>query len=700
MDTIAIAAISELGALISEHLISGDIKSDEAVQFRGCIDGFDPDFGISGWAIDLAAPQTPVTLQFIVDGTVVRECSTSGARPDIAALFPQHDVAPAFQISASTILALGNLLRLRPQLDFSFRVASTPYILPRVSEYPDLGSIVDRCYEATRAIERHFDLYSHLMQVRALAAPIARLPLRKLEDYRKGFIEALCMDDQSSGLLWFVGWTSEPNIFDEPAVIVDMRKYTAAFSIVRYARDDLPPGASGMIGVILSDWRPIPGSASAGSALTLYFGSEGKSHLLGVPNLPMVNKNVIVNQLKMSQNHAVGRLFDLLALLQGSPSWLPNAGAHEDVRSAVDRLLILPGFGCFLVGWILSYVHEVQSFILKLGDVILPVNPSSVRFFNRPDLASAFPDAAYLCAQAGFCCFFPGDPDIRLLEQPLVKVLLNDGGVVVFRVETGKIRRLGYSESFDSLISLYPALDRESFYPALKQSIRALYHAKMSELTPYRIAKAPRALVVALPDDSHDCRFIFADIFHNASRFLPSDCGIAIIGSAAQRHGEIVELFEELDKNLAQPCSLVFCEDTISAIYIISEMLLLMGTDQFIFIETNHFLTTIGWESAKDVLQSPPGDPIFFGVVDPDTLNEPVVSGSCLAWNRWSLSAWAEYMPLLIEAPFAASDFPKQKSSPEIIRGAAYLSKSKPISRIAALLNRSARDDHRIAGQA
>jgi hypothetical protein len=692
LDAIAAAAIPEHEASGPEHLISGDIRSDETVRFRGCVDGFDAEFGISGWAIDLEAPEIPVALQFVVDGTVVRECSTTRARADIAALFPQHDVAPEFHISAATILALGNLLRLRPELDFSFRIAGTSFVLPRVPAFPDLGGVVSRCYEATRQIQRHFDLYSHLMQLRALAAPIAHLPLRKQEGYRKGFIEALCMDDQGSGLLWFVGWTSEPNIFDEASVVVDMRKYPAAFSVVRYTRDDLPAGASGMIGVILSDWRPLPGSV-----LTLYFGADGKSHLLGVPDLPVVDKSVIVNQLQSAQNHAVGRLFDLLALLQGSPSWLPNTAAHEDVKAAVDRLLILPGFGCFVIGWVLSYVHEAQGVILKVGDIILPMNASSLRFFDRPDLASAFPDAAYLCPRAGFCCFFPGDPDIRLLEQPLVKILLDDGGVVVFRVELGKIRRLGYSESFDSLFALYPALDREAFFPSLKQSIRALYQSRMSQLTPFRIAKAPRALVVALPDDPHDCRLAFEDLFHNVGRFLPLDCGIAIIGSVTQRHGQVVELYEGLAGDLDRPSSLVFCENTVSAIYILSELLLLMGADQFVFLETNHFLTEGGWEMVREMLKSPPRDPVFLGVVDPDTLNEPVNASSCLAWNRRALSAWSEEMPLLIETPFDHDDFPRQKPSPDVRGKGAYLSKSKPVSRIAALLNRSSRQDNQLA---
>jgi hypothetical protein len=83
--------------------------------------------------------------------------------------------------------------------------------------------------------------------------------------------------------------------------------------------------------------------------------------------------------------------------------------------------------------------------------------------------------------------------------------------------------------------------------------------------------------------------------------------------------------------------------------------------------------------------------------VDPDTLNEPVIASSCLAWNRRALSAWSEEMPLLIETPFDQDDFPRQKPLPDVRGKGAYLSKSKPVSRIAALLNRSSRQDNQLA---
>jgi hypothetical protein len=255
----------------------------------------------------------------------------------------------------------------------------------------------------------------------------------------------------------------------------------------------------------MSDWRP-----HAGSELAICFGPGGKSHLRGVAGLKRVTKTAFAAHIKTAAGQAAAGVTpsnhwsELIDLLNGPQSWLPVPGGRTDIQVALDRLLILPGFGCFVAGWALSALQEVRGFALKIGKTELRMDESSLYFRPRPDLNNLASHSTALINRAGFCCFFSGDAGTELAGEVLLKLLLERSTTVV-QVRPEQLLRLGRSAPFDALLQLYPAIETESFFPALVKFSRDDLQGAPAGLTIFKITRSRSAMIFALSEDRHDC---------------------------------------------------------------------------------------------------------------------------------------------------------------------------------------------------
>ena len=78
----------------------------------------------------------------------------------------------------------------------------------------------------------------------------------------------------ANGMLWFVGWARRDHAREFPVAILDRRKYRAGAVAAAFDREDLPPEATGLVGVLRTDWRP----SQAREAIFLVE-DEGGGHL-------------------------------------------------------------------------------------------------------------------------------------------------------------------------------------------------------------------------------------------------------------------------------------------------------------------------------------------------------------------------------------------------------------------------------------
>jgi hypothetical protein len=661
----------------AERLIPSNIDTQDSHAYRGAIDGFHPDLGLSGWVINRNDPTAPIRLVLVVGDVVVLEFVTSTRRPGTNSA-EKRGAFQEFLIEPAVFSRLSQLLKLLPKLDFSIKIFSTSFALPRPETLPRLSSIVASC-EYHRDVQHTFDLYDHLATIQSTSAPLLRIPLRPRDDNCKGFIEALCTDDQAAGLIWIVGWTSRA-IHDEPAVVVDGKKFGAAFSVIFFPRDDLPPGAEGFVGVLRTAWRP-----HFSSKPIIYFGEEAQFYLLGIPELRQIPKNEFLHHFEKaesSKRHA--KLSDFKALLYGPNSWVPNSAACEHVKAAVDRLILVPECGCFAVGWVLSYVHVVQGIALKLGDTILEMDPASLRLTARTDLASTFVDAKHLSGRAGFCCFFPGRPDSRLLEAPVMKLRFGEGEALVSPIEMTKVRMLGRSEQMDFLLSLYPSIQHEFFFPSLCAAICNLQLKNSEQIQPHFIEMRKRQAIFVLPSNQTDSRLCLESIFRNAFDFLPEDCGIVLLMGRSQQEGAILSLAKALGESVGRATSVVACNDTYASVLCLRDVLMATGAERFLFVPDNCYLSEQGWRAVSDTLSNEQPGLVSFELIDPYFSREITDELACFAWTRQDFYTWSLRMPVLLEERFLKDDMPM--SARMVPKGAFILAYKYP-SRMAQLVN-------------
>ena len=475
------------------NLVTADLHARDSSTYRGCVDGFDAESGLLGWAVDLEAPEKSLSLRFVVDGMTLFEVQTSSARPDVSAAIAAPEFYPGFCVSTGNLRDLARLVALRPAADFAVEVGTSERFLPRTEQVPSLRAAVMAVVAHDLSYRSETDLVVELAKIAHSAELMTAFPLRPVDEARTGYVEAICTEDQIDGLTWIVGWMRDNNPREFPIMLVDGQRFSGAMTLCQYARTDLPTGAVGFVGLIKSGWRARPSSRPI-----LYYGYPPQKHIVSLPSLPRISKQDVLGYVQR-HGSSVDRTSwsDFYKVLTGASSWLVSS--DEGIKCGVDRLILVPNFGCFLSGWVLSYSRPVTGFALKMGSTILPIDPLSLSFRGRPDLIAVHPGSPSLTGQAGFTCLFPGKPDLSTSEKPLLKIYVDGGATAIESVGLAHIRRLGYSEPLDSLLNLYPNLEVEPFFPSLSTALREEYLTLCRKIQIDSVAVTKECLILSLP---------------------------------------------------------------------------------------------------------------------------------------------------------------------------------------------------------
>ncbi|MCU1368423.1 MAG: N-acetylmuramoyl-L-alanine amidase, family 2 [Ilumatobacteraceae bacterium] len=106
------AVIGGALALALVGLVPGTPASAGSTPATGRFDrligvGDGVNWGVSGWAVDLDTPTSPVTVTTTVDGVVVATTVASGVRDDVAARYPSVGAAHGFDIAIKIPAAAG-----------------------------------------------------------------------------------------------------------------------------------------------------------------------------------------------------------------------------------------------------------------------------------------------------------------------------------------------------------------------------------------------------------------------------------------------------------------------------------------------------------------------------------------------------------------------------------------------------------------
>jgi len=625
------------------------VKNDHSASVFGAVDAFDPQFGLTGWCADISDGGRQLEVELVVNGVPVATTCTAYLRADVCAKIGV-DGRFGYCFDAAVFDAFLPNKKIFADKDYSVRECGKSSFLGGQDDLPDLGALLD-ARDAFLKRGNGRALVDSLEQARERAHDLLFQPLRKLAADSDGVIEAIAHGD--GGVIWFVGWISHMDAPEFPAVVLDRRKFPAGIRCAYYLRADLAEPAIGIVGAILSEWRP-----TAGSEALILFGDGAQRQLRAVRPLRVTTIRDVLSHL-IAQSDADSRAVarQLFALARETDGWTLETPAAKKIKLAVDQANYLDGFGVFLKGWALSPTHRITSMTLKLGDAILEGAQSSLHFAPRPDLASAFPGAGSAIDRAGFTCVFRGELRAADFDEAILRLSYENNQSTHHRLDDLSIGGISAAGDLSELCSYYRFPEREHFFPGLARAYYDFCGTELRRAIGEIVNPCASALIFCAPVERHLQYRLFGQLREHLEGCSARGVGVAIVAQESQRHGEIGELFAELSARFAGPASLVFVSDVNCGLWSLSSVMSLVGSRRFVFVGPDVSLDSGGWAALGDLIGAGE-DLAFLEVSDPVEPWRPVKVGtSAFSWTTRSWTRWIRDHRLPLRASIAADAF-------------------------------------------
>lgn len=573
--------------------------------------------GIQGWAVDLDRPGDELEVELWVGDRKLGSCSTGLMRPDLTEqLGPDALVGFAFD---DAVLA-------------EFKTVSAAEI--DTVEVRVAGMLLDIATPAhmiapasSRQGGAEIDLLARLSHLRSEANRARERALRPIGENNVGYIEAAAVDE--GGLVWLIGWMVMDALVDRPVVILDSSKIPAGFAYTLMHRSDLPSGAAGFIGVLQTDWRPTK------SAKPFFFIDEdGQQFLEGLNPFNVISKQTLLNHCRdLWQFADVGYSAALRRLMQQARSWSPLPEDLVAERAAVEEVLVLPGFGCFVSGWVVSPAKEVEHVALKIGSTVLVAEPTAMSTKPRPDLGNIYPGVDRMLEHAGFSAALVGLVDPAAMSDAILKIIYRDGTSSNHAIPAGQVRRLGQTVNINRVLDFFPSIASESFFGDFARAVRAEEQTRIREVQPFQITPCDTAIVCTVPEERSDIFLMFENLRTGLRAINPS-VGAVIIAGQDENRSLVVRLFKEYcrfgGRYGGRPLSLVFVPDRALAAYSIPTIAEIVDLKRFIFVAKTATLGAAGLQAVDRF----DGSLTFLGVEDPVRDFAPSeMSFECFGWS-------------------------------------------------------------------
>ncbi len=614
---------------------------------RGYIDVMDGLRGVRGWAIDVDSPNTDLSVELRAGNTVIAQVLTDQPREDISLALGQ-EAFPGFIFEPDTLALLAEVAESQEDL-VTVHIGGTGFQLSCGNGPPTVASLLadyERANDAGPQTSHIEDFETMLEELRTAGAALAKAALRPLPETLQGYIETVALD--SVGHVWVVGWMRRGHLLEFSAVVSDRRKTAAAVALMTFARDDLPPNACGVIGLIASSWRPT----SATTAFHVFFGGGGRFRLESNRPLRILTTAEFAQEYDNMRDRLQGdgRANSLQRMLGALETWgATRTGAQTyATETSIDRVLVVPGLGCLIEGWVMSPMKRVTALRLRLGGAVMTAQTDALYWKPRPDLLSGYPGTETLVNSAGFVGLFTGDSEPDDFADPVFKVVFEGGASANWKLAPHLFRRLGHSAAVEDALRFFPALLEESFFPRFA---KAAIQAERGEMgTPVILSSTPtkRAVVLVLPEDRCDLFLAFEELTQQC-RLGNVPEGVVLISSAQANRSDALWLFREFKAAQNVKCSLVVIDDATHGLSLLPGILRDIGVIRFVYVGASIFLTDSGWRQAGAFLRAVTQDLMVLGLTSGEAEHrdpQAEISARAFGWgtapfNRWSATAAA-----------------------------------------------------------
>ncbi|WP_162246065.1 hypothetical protein [Aureimonas sp. Leaf460] len=666
---------------------------DGVQPLRGAVQTFEPLVGIEGWALSLEAPGEPVELELTVGGETFAFTVTEERRPEIDRALGQ-ETRCGFRFGPDIFGRLARLSAHRRPFPVGVRIAGSDVSLrPARGGLPSVGDLVEEWQSAVlgagapseHKMGRGDRLLARLAALRGQAEALRDRPLRPLSDHDVGQIDAVHPASESQ--VWIVGSMKRGIEPDFPAAVVDRQKFPSGIALLQYERADLATSSVGFIGVMDTAWAP-PLAMKDGF---VYLGRQGQYHLRYGPQTRLLRADAFLAAFGQAQALPGGHAEAMAALLHSGSNWLPGNALAAGIAAegGVDRLLMLPGFGCLAEGWAVSPAKRVETFHMKIGDCVLVADEAATGFRPRPDLQPVFGGVSSVVARAGFSAVLRGALGADASGAPLLRIVHHDGSMAVQRVEPKVLRRLDPVADGEEVLRLFPALRHESFYPDFLKSAARLNAERVGEPQALALQPARRVVVVRLPAEVSNLNLCLDRLSRHASAF-PADIGIALLCDQGRARSEALLRFEELKAELTAPLSLFLLGHENDALAELPGLLSRLKAERFVHLGRGIVPTPAGWTAIEASLGRLGHAIDRFEIVDdagaPDRV-DGALSAAAFGWSTPALLEWSLSAPRLSRGLYKDSGLPRTPGRDRVAKGAAMRTERPRASRLADILD-------------
>ncbi|WP_062209752.1 hypothetical protein [Aureimonas sp. AU12] len=663
-------------------------------RWCGRVERFDPLGGIEGWALAIDAPAAATELELVVGDAALAIAET--AYPH-AAVDRQlgFETCAGFRFGPEIFARLARLGPHRSRLPVSVRIAGTPTRLrPPTGRDPAVCDLVEAWESAVlaglfppvEASTKGDRLLARLAGLRSEAEALRERALRPLSDNDVGQIDAVY--PSTEGQLWFVGWIKRGVDPEFSAVIVDREKLPAGGAVMQYERPDLNSTCVGVVGLLDTGWTPPPVMRDG----FVYLGRAAEFHLRYGAFTRLLRADAFLAAFAQAQPVAVGGHADALAsVLQSGSNWIAGNAAAAGIAAegGIDRLLMVPGFGCLAEGWAVSPAKRVETFHMKIGDCVLVADEAATSFRARPDLASVFGGGGGVTARAGFAAVLRGGLPANAAGAPLLRIVHDDGTSAVQRVEPKVLRRLDPVADSDEVLRLYPSLRFEPFYDAFLAAIRRNLAGASREPAALREAPAKQLVVLRLPAEPGNINLVFDRIARHLPDLGPGT-GVAVVADQGRGRAEALLRFEELRAGTDAPLSLFAAHHPGDVLAELPALLARLGAERFVHVGRGVVLNARGWrEAALSVARRGHGIERFEILDDaghPDRV-DGALGAACFGWSTAAFLAFTAATPPLTRGLFNDNGLPSAPGRDRVLRACAMRIERAVPSRLADMID-------------
>jgi hypothetical protein len=306
---------------------------------------------------------------------------------------------------------------------------------------------------------------------------------------------------------------------------------------------------------------------------------------------------------------------------------------------SIDRVNIYPGFGALVRGWALSPAAELNMVSVRQGGFYAEARRDRMVLTARPDLATGFPHLADRAGRAGFSAVCLGPlaiaPGER--ERPVVAFSFSDGTELEVTATAQNVRT-GYSaKALEDLVTDFPALSSEAFFPAFSRSCASSLRRSKPELHYIARASGRSMLLFNMPLPRSDARLALSDIARGCRDW--NDVSINLLFGPDHDRSAVMRAVHDV---MPDPGVGIIQHDGSAELSgVIARILARSGAETLTLVQAGSRLTQAGWDNAARFHASS-SDRLQLYALD-DSITRHMSGAVSVGALNWTAAGFSDY---------------------------------------------------------